>query len=172
MEARRGAAGVGEISAVLGRRSRRWNPPQREGLAPDVEHMARKSIKGSTMSTYRSNKVRDVAIADNFLANFRPCTFCGVSTPYEDLAELGARCRPCFDRFCTQCRRYPTLSLEERKAMSETLRKAISGGLRQDGRQFVASLQARADAGERLTAGQRGFLEAVRRQLSVQEVKA
>ena len=116
------------------------------------------------MSTYRSNKARDVAIADDFLSSFRPCAFCGASTPYEDLADLGARCKPCFDSFCTQGRRFPALSPEDRKAMAETLRKAIGGGLRQGGRQFVASLQARADSGERLTAGQRGFLEATRRQ--------
>ena len=123
------------------------------------------------MSTYRSNKSRDVAIADEFLSSFAPCTFCGVSTLYKDLADLGARCRRCFDAFCTQGRRYPVLSPEDRRNMAEALRKAIGGGLRQDGRQFVAALQARADAGERLTSGQRGFLEAARRQTNNEEIK-
>ena len=120
------------------------------------------------MSTYRSNNSRDVAIADEFLSSFRPCTFCGISTPYADLADLGARCRSCFHAFCTQGRHFPPLSPDDRRSAAEALRRALSSNLRPSSRQFVENLQARADAGERLTSGQRGFLEAARRNSGVQ----
>ena len=53
--------------------------------------------------------------------------------------------------------------------LAEALRQALAGGPRPSGRQFIASLQARADSGERLTAGQRGFLESARRQVVLHE---
>ena len=121
------------------------------------------------MSTYRSNKSRDVAIADEFLANFSPCTFCGISTPHADLANLGARCRICFEAYCTQGRRFPPLSADMRRAAAEALHQTLASNRRPSGRQFIARLQARHDAGERLTAGQRGFLDATRRQAGAQE---
>ena len=121
------------------------------------------------MTTYRSSKTRDVAIADEFLAEYKPCTFCGVSSPHADLAMYGARCRGCFDAYCTQGRYFPPLAAGERRAAAEALRQALAGGPRPSGRQFIANLQARADSGERLTAGQRGFLESARRQVVLHE---
>jgi hypothetical protein len=34
----------------------------------------------------------------------QPCNGCGTLTPRKELAELGARCRDCYDRYCCAAR--------------------------------------------------------------------
>ena len=52
---------------------------------------------------------------------------------------------------------------EDRRAMADRVRAALSGRLRLSGPDHIAMLQRRADAGENLSPGQRGFLAAIRR---------
>jgi len=113
-------------------------------------------------TTYRASR-RDQRIADEFLDGHGPCAFCGNSAPKDELANFGARCRPCYDAYCRGDRLYPQLSPQQRRAMADQVRSALSGRLRISGREHIAQLQARADAGEAMSPGQHGFLQAVRR---------
>lgn len=51
--------------------------------------------------------------------------------------------------------------------MGDQVRAAIAGRLQLSGREHIAMLQARADAGESMSPGQLGFLQAVRRAASL-----
>lgn len=109
---------------------------------------------------------RDVQVADDFHASNMPCTFCRATTSVQDLNTYGARCLDCYTRYCCQDRHYPKVSVEQRRAMADAIKAAVAGGLRLGPREYMRSMKARQEAGERLTAGQRGFLEAARLALS------
>lgn len=113
-------------------------------------------------TTYRASR-RDQRIADDFLDGHGPCRFCGASTPKDDLNTFGARCRPCYDEYCRGGQPPVSLTPQQRRDMAAKVRAALGGQLRLSGREHIAQLQRRADAGEGLSAGQRGFLQAVRR---------
>lgn len=115
------------------------------------------------MTARTSNSRRDQAIADDFLDGEGVCAFCRGSARKDDLNNFGARCRPCYELYCTGGRVVLPLSAEDRRAMADRVRAALSGRLRLSGPDHIAMLQRRADAGENLSPGQRGFLAAVRR---------
>jgi hypothetical protein len=115
------------------------------------------------VTTRTSNSRRDQAIADDFLDGEGVCAFCRGSARKDDLNNFGARCRPCYELCCTGGRVALPLSAEDRRAMADRVRAALSGRLRLSGPDHIAMLQRRADAGENLSPGQRGFLAAVRR---------
>lgn len=106
---------------------------------------------------------RDARVADEYLGAHAACTFCSRQTAKDDLNTYGARCFDCYREYCSQGRYYPPLSRADRAAMASRVRQALGGGLRLPGAQHIAQLQRRADAGEELSPGQRGFLQAVRR---------
>jgi hypothetical protein len=114
-------------------------------------------------TTYRGSR-RDQRIADEFLDGNMPCSICGAHTSRDDLSTLGARCRPCYELYCSGGRQWPRLTPQDRRAMADRVRAALMGaGSRPSGKQLIAAFQARVDAGETLSPGQRGFLEAARR---------
>lgn len=115
------------------------------------------------MTASTSSSRRDQAIADDFLDGEGVCAFCRGSARKDDLNNFGARCRPCYELYCTGGRVVLPLSAEDRRAMADRVRAALSGRLRLSGPDHIAMLQRRADAGENLSPGQRGFLAAVRR---------
>ena len=115
------------------------------------------------MTARTSSSRRDQAIADDFLDGEGVCAFCRGSARKDDLNNFGARCRPCYELYCTGGRVVLPLSAEDRRAMADRVRAALSGRLRLSGPDLIAMLQRRADAGENLSPGQRGFLAAVRR---------
>ena len=115
---------------------------------------------------------RDAKVADEYLGAHAPCTFCGKQTGKDDLNTYGARCFDCYREYCGQGRHYPSLSRADRAAMARRVREALSGGLRLPGREHIAQLQRRADAGEDLSPGQRGFLQAVRRSSGIADEPA
>lgn len=106
---------------------------------------------------------RDQRIANDYHDGHMACSWCNTMTPKAELAELGARCRPCFDDYCRGGR--PTISLtpQQRSTMGARVKAAMAGGKRLAGAEHIAMLQRRADAGEGLSPGVRGFLAAVRR---------
>ena len=114
--------------------------------------------------TYRETR-RDQATASDYLSGYMACSLCNAQTDKADLGMFGARCRACYDDYCRQGRHYPGLTPIARRAMAEQVKRAIGGGLRLSGKDHVAQLQSRAESGERLSAGQRGFLAAVNRQI-------
>lgn len=109
---------------------------------------------------------RDLQIADDFNAGNMPCTFCRATTSVQDLNTYGARCFDCYTRYCCQDRHYPTVSVVQRREMADAIKAAVAGGLRPGPREYMRAMKARQEAGERLTAGRRGFLEAARIALS------
>ena len=115
------------------------------------------------MTARTSSSRRDQAIADDFLDGEGVCAFCRGSARKDDLNNFGARCRPCYELYCTGGRVVLPLSAEDRRAMADRVRAALSGRLRLSGTDRIAQLQRRADAGENLSPGQRGFLAAIRR---------
>lgn len=115
------------------------------------------------MTARTSSSRRDHVIADDFLDGEGVCAFCRGSARKDDLNNFGARCRPCYELYCTGGRVVLPLSAEDRRAMADRVRAALSGRLRLSGPDHIAMLQRRADAGENLSPGQRGFLAAVRR---------
>ena len=115
------------------------------------------------MTARTSSSRRDQVIADDFLDGEGVCAFCRGSARKDDLNNFGARCRPCYELYCTGGRVVLPLSAEDRRAMADRVRAALSGRLRLSGPDHIAMLQRRADAGENLSPGQRGFLAAVRR---------
>lgn len=108
------------------------------------------------MSTYRSAK-RDVAIADDYLANHLACRFCGGSAPRDDLATFGARCRSCYDAYLAEANPswWPNRALtrEERAAVMRKTRIGMKriGQQSSNPRQWAHDLKARENAGERLS---------------------
>lgn len=106
---------------------------------------------------------RDQQIAAEYHAGHMACSFCNTQTPKDELSAFGARCKACYDEYCGQGRHYPALTPQQRRAMADKVRAALSGRLRLSGADHIAQLQRRADAGENLSPGQRGFLAAVRR---------
>ena len=106
---------------------------------------------------------RDHQIAAEYHAGHMACSFCNTQTPKDELSAFGARCKVCYDEYCGQGRHYPALTPQQRRAMTDKVRAALSGRLRLSGTDHIAQLQRRADAGENLSPGQRGFLAAVRR---------
>ena len=103
---------------------------------------------------------RDLQIANEYGASQMPCTFCSRQTDVGTLNTYGARCFDCYQEYISQGKHYPALSLQDRRDMGAAVSAALLGGARVPGQQHIANLRARADAGERLTAGQRGFLDA------------
>ena len=113
------------------------------------------------MSTYRSAK-RDTAVADEFMAQMLPCSFCGAMSPHSDLAAFGARCANCFRAYCVgNSARSVPLSRSERAEMAASVKSALAGGMRASPRQHLAYLAEKVANGT-ATAGQRGFVEAAR----------
>ena len=106
---------------------------------------------------------RDQQIAAEYHAGHMACSFCGAMTSKDDLSTFGARCRACYDAYCTGGRYFAPLTPQQRRNMGAAVRAALGGQLRLQGREHIAQLQRRADAGESLSPGQRGFLQAVRR---------
>ena len=113
------------------------------------------------MSTYKASR-RDVAIADEAPpTTVLQCTFCHVLTPVDDLNTYGARCYACYREYCSQGRHFPSLTRDDRRDMAQRVSKALAGGLRASSRDHIRSLEAK-EADGAATAGQRGFLAAVR----------
>lgn len=112
------------------------------------------------MSTYRNAK-RDVAVADDFLANHQPCRVCGVSTPYDDLADLGSRCRQCYGAFLREGNPgwMPNrpLTPDERSKVIRKARAGLAslGRQNRDPKAWAHALKAREESGEHLTIAQR-----------------
>ena len=109
------------------------------------------------------DECRDHQIAAEYHAGHMACSFCNTQTPKDELSAFGARCKVCYDEYCGQGRHYPALTPQQRRAMADKVRAALSGRLRLSGTDHIAQLQRRADAGENLSPGQRGFLAAIRR---------
>lgn len=112
------------------------------------------------MSTYKASR-RDVAIADESTTTVLACGFCQTLTPVDDLNTYGARCYACYREYCTQGRHFPSLTREDRRDMAKRVSQALAGGLRASSRGHIQSLEAKEAEGS-ATAGQRGFLAAVR----------
>lgn len=112
------------------------------------------------MSTYRNAK-RDVAVANDFLADQLPCAICRSLANHTDLAAYGARCFDCYRAYCGQGRYFPPLSKAERQAMADTVRTALRGGTRPAPREHIAHLAGLVAAGT-ASAGQRAFMAGLR----------
>lgn len=127
------------------------------------------------MSTYRNAK-RDIAIADDFLANHLPCRFCGGSTPRDDLETFGARCRLCYRAYSAEANPawWPNreLTRDERAAVIRKARQGLAqlGQQHRDPKQWAHALKAREESGEPLTRHQRdAWREALRHNVAAQE---
>lgn len=104
---------------------------------------------------------RDIQIADDYSQSQMACMFCRRLAGVDDLNKFGARCFDCYREYCAQGRQYPALSQLDRREMAERAKRALSGGVRPSAGEYRQAMQARREAGEQLTAGQRGFLAAV-----------
>lgn len=98
---------------------------------------------------------QDRQVADEHLANFAPCTFCGRSDERENISKYGARCGECYASYCrgTSGNAAPK-SLAERIAVLQKLRGVLAGTF-SDPKAWARKLQAREHGGERLTLVQR-----------------
>lgn len=71
---------------------------------------------------------RDAEIANDYLANHLPCSFCGEPTERETLVEYGARCGPCFNAYVTRGRPNPPMPTpEQRRAIVGQLTRTLAG---------------------------------------------
>ena len=119
------------------------------------------------MSTYRAT--RDQRIANDFLAEHAPCRFCQSSTPVNDLATYGARCRACYEAYCAEAnprnrRSVGPMTLSEKKALIASL--ANVGKATQNPRRWAQTLRQREQGGEYMTRVQRtAWREALRPEL-------
>jgi len=107
------------------------------------------------MTTYRSAR-RDLAVADDYLANHAARRFCGHSTPTEDLATYGARCRPCYDAYQAEANPswWPNrrLTPEERSSVIRKAKRELGelGNANREPKSWAHALKAREEAGEAL----------------------
>jgi hypothetical protein len=140
-----------------------------------LEQLARKSLKGKTMSTYRS-QVRDQRIADDFLSDTSlNCSANGCPNRW----SYDAGTRLCTAHAAAQHHDWERVSYEQRSAVTErvmrrpaqptpipmskdervaTLRNLADVFKANPLRGWVADLQAKKDAGAYLTHAQRTML--------------
>lgn len=104
---------------------------------------------------------RDAAIAADYLAHHAACRFCGHSTPTDDLATYGARCRQCYDAYLAEANPawWPNrrLTPDERASVIRKAKRALAtlGANNRDPKAWAHALKAREEAGEKLSRTQR-----------------
>jgi hypothetical protein len=106
------------------------------------------------MSTYRNTR-RDVAIADDYLANHLPCRRCNSLTDWDTLSNLGALCHECHQAWCAEANPVPMvrLSPSQRLATLRKLRDSINTP--RDPKAWAWSLRDREHRGENLSKAQK-----------------
>lgn len=99
--------------------------------------------------------------ADRGGANFLPCRWCRKETLSAILAQYGARCSECYDRYCSEGFAPPPLGRLTRQDKLGIMRRLravladISGN--RSPRGWAYALKAREDAGEQLSPAQRAM---------------
>lgn len=110
-------------------------------------------MKRSTFDDYK-----DKRMADDFLSEHMPCSFCQASTPTSDLATYGARCRPCYDRYCAEAnprngKSIGPLTLAQKRALIKA--GESFGTSPQNPKRWAETLRDREPGGSYLTRVQR-----------------
>lgn len=105
------------------------------------------------------NDYQDKRVADEFLDGHKPCTLCQTTTPVNDLATYGARCRRCYDAYCAEANprnrsAVGPMTLAEKQALIRSIANVGKQGQRGP-KDWAYRLREREQGGAYLTRVQR-----------------
>jgi hypothetical protein len=111
-----------------------------------------------------SSRAKDRAIADEANGDYCPCGVCGTATLATTLSQYGARCFPCYERYCFGDAGAPirVLTAREKRDIVLRLRDVLTQMQRRNPRAWIAKLEQREASGEKLSEAQMFCLRQVR----------